>query len=194
MNIKQIFLIVSTVLATIAPFFYAYEILNKKAQPHRTTRFVLLVITTLSFASLFAQHNRVAVWLAGVDVIGSLAIFILSLKFGMGNWTKMDLLCLFIAAVGISIWKITSNPFLALYSAILADFTGVVPTLIKTFKLPDSESALYFTIGGIACLFNLLAAKDFTIQNISYPLYLVLINLFIVFLAIRPKLFFNRKP
>ncbi len=188
MDIQQVFLIVSSVLALISPLVYTYEIVKGKAQPHRTTRLVLLVITVLAFSSLIAQHNHVAVWLAGVDLVQSTLIFILSFKYGVGNWSKMDFLCLGIAAVGIIIWQVTSNPVLALYAAILADFTGISPTLAKTFKRPESESWIYFFIGAIACAFNLAATKIFSIENISYPVYLLLINLTIVLLVFRPKL------
>jgi hypothetical protein len=191
MDIQQIFLIVSSILAGISPIIYAYEILKGKAQPHRTTRLVLLIITALAFSSLIAQNNKVAVWLAGVDLVQSTIIFILSLKYGEGKWAKMDFLCLGIAGIGILVWQITSNPLLGLYAAILADFTGISPTLVKTYKRPESESWIYFFIGSIACAFNLAATKEFTIQNISYPLYLMLINLTIVLLVLRPKLKIN---
>ena len=57
----------------------------------------------------------------------------------MGGWSKSDLICFLIALIGIISWQITKNPTLALYYAVAADFTGFVPTLIKTYRLPKTE-------------------------------------------------------
>jgi riboflavin synthase len=40
----------------------------------------------------------------------SIIIFILSIKHGMGGRTKIDILCLLVAWIGILIRKLTNNP------------------------------------------------------------------------------------
>lgn len=189
---KQIFLILSSLTALISPIVYARAILKGEAKPQRTTRLVLLLITSLTTASLFAQHDKVAIWLAGISTLQSILIFILSIKYGMGGWAKKDLLCLFIALCGILLWKTTSNPTLALYSAIFADFAGMIPALIKTFHYPQTEVWSFYLLDVFAAGFNLLALRGWTLQEYSYPIYIMLINLSMVFLIIRPKLATNK--
>jgi hypothetical protein len=188
MNIYQVFLILSVLLGLCSPLMYSYEILKGKAKPHRTTRFVILVITGIAFLSLLAQQNTVAVWLAGVGLLQSTLIFILSIKYGMGGWEKLDLLCLGIAGLGIVVWQITKDPVLALYASILADFTGFFPTLVKTYKQPQTESFWYFFLNLFVAGFNGLAIQGWTIQNASYPAYLTIMNALMIFLVVRPKL------
>jgi len=84
----KIFIIISSLLALISPVIYAKAILRGDAKPHRTTRIVILLITVLATASLFAQHNTVAIWLAGVSTLQAIVIFALSIKRGMGGWAK----------------------------------------------------------------------------------------------------------
>ena len=187
MDIQQIFLIASSILAFCSPAFYVWDILKGKAQPHRTTRLVILIITALSTAALLAQHNTTAVWLAGIGLFQSTIIFALSLKYGVGGSDKLDMVCLVIAAFGIAIWKITNDPVLALYASIAADFTGFFPTLVKTFRFPKTESLLYFLVNLLAVGFNVLAMKVFDLQNVSYPLYLFLANLAMVVFMVRKK-------
>ncbi|OGK16683.1 hypothetical protein A2774_00075 [Candidatus Roizmanbacteria bacterium RIFCSPHIGHO2_01_FULL_39_12c] len=55
----------------------------------------------------------------------------------MGGWSKSDIICLVIAFMGIFLWQITKNPVISLYFAIVADFTGMIPAIIKTYKYPD---------------------------------------------------------
>lgn len=185
---KTTFIIISSLLAVISPIIYSRAILKGEAKPHRTTRFVLLVITTLATVSLFAQHDSVAIWLAGVFALQSILIFLLSIKYGMGGWKKADLLCLAVALLGIVLWKITDNPTLALYCAISADFAGMIPALIKTYHLPKTEIWQYYLLGDFAAFFSLLALKNWNIQDFSYPIYIFTINLVMISLILRPKI------
>lgn len=188
MSVSNPFLLISNILVLFAYIVYIIAIFRGKAKPHRTTRFVLLLITGLAAFSLFAQGNQVAVWLAGISALMSSIIFVLTLKYGMGGWERIDLLCLGIALIGIIIWRITNNPILALFSAILADFVGLVPTLIKTYHHPHTEVWTFFTLGGLGALCNLLAVQVWTVDEIAYPLYLVVVNIGLVLLIFRPQI------
>ncbi len=184
---RTIFVFVSSVLALISPFIYARAILRGEAKPHRTTRFVLLLVTILSTASLFAHHNTVAVWLAGVSTFQAIVISVLSIKRGMGGVAKIDLLCLVIALMGIVAWQTTQNPAVGLYFSILADFTGMVPTLIKTFHFPKTEIAAFFMLDTVASIFNLLATRTLATVDVAYPMYLFLINGLMSLLILWPR-------
>ncbi|MBI4835687.1 MAG: hypothetical protein HY817_00345 [Candidatus Abawacabacteria bacterium] len=183
-----LFIVISSILALISPIIYARAILKGEAKPHRTTRFVLLIITALSTASLLANNNTVAVWLAGVSTLQAIIIFILSIKQGMGGWAKLDILCLVIALVGVVAWQTTNNPLIGLYCSILADFTGMVPALIKTYRLPKTEIATFFALDTVAAIFTLLATTIFSMENIAYPIYIFLINLVMCSLIVTPRL------
>jgi hypothetical protein len=182
---KDIFIAISVILGLISSFVYFVAILKGQAKPHRTTRLVFLFISALTTLSLFAQENRVAVWLSAVSTFQSVIIFLLSLKYGMGGRSKTDILCLVMAIIGIISWQITKNPLTALYFAIAADFIGIVPTLIKTYRLPHTEVWTFYVLDVFAATFNFLATEKFTINQYLYPFYIILINLTIVLLIKR---------
>ena len=184
---NSVFIALSTLLPIISPIVYTKAILRGHAKPHRTTRFVLLLITSLTTASLFAQHNTVAIWLAGVSTLQSILIFGLSIRYGMGGWTKTDILCLIIAIVGIMLWQTTNQPELGLYASITADFTGMIPALIKTYHHPDTEIVSFYLLDVFAAFFNMLAITVWTLQQFSYPIYIMIINLIMVSLILRKK-------
>lgn len=184
--ITKLLISTSSFLGLLSYIIYAQAILKKEARPHRTTRFVIFLTTLIPTLSLFAQGNTVAIWLTGIFTIGSFLILILSLKYGMGGWAKTDIICLIISLIGIVLWKVTSNPVLALYFSILADFTGVIPTLIKTYKYPKTEIARFFLIDVISAFLNFLANNSWSIENIAYPLYIMIIDSLIIFLIKRP--------
>ena len=143
---RQFFPQIAAILALVAPIVYIRAILKGEAKPHRTTRFVLMLITLITASALFANGDRVALWLAAASAIQAAVIFGMSLKYGMGGKDKVDILCLLIAMLGIVLWQVTKQPVLALYFAIAADFTGGVPMFIKTWREPETEIWSYMPL------------------------------------------------
>ena len=185
-NLSPVLILLSSVVALISPVIYITAILKGQARPHRTTRVILLLTAVLSTAALLAQHDRVAIWLAGIATIQSVVILGLSLKYGMGGWSPTDIWCLLVALAGIVVWQTTQNPILALYASIAADFIGVIPTIIKTFHWPKTEIVTFYFLDTIAATLSLLAIRTWSIPSMSYPLYILLVNLGMVLLILRP--------
>ena len=185
---QNVLITASVLLASLSSFVYFIAILKGQAKPHRTTRLVFLVISTVTTFSLFVQGNQVAVWLAGISMLQSLIIFSLSIKYGMGGWSKLDIFCLFTALVGITAWQLTQNPIIALYFAIGADFIGIVPTLMKTFHYPKTEVWTFYFLDVCAGICNLLATEKLVFDQYLYPFYIIVINLIMVLLVVRPNM------
>ena len=74
---------------------------------------------------------------------------------------------------------------IALYASIAADFVGMIPAIIKTYHFPKKEITTLYMLDVIASLFNLLAVKEFTPQQYSYPVYIMIINLVMVTLIVK---------
>jgi hypothetical protein len=185
----NILIALSSALAFVSYIVYIAAILKGDARPHRTTRFVLVIITVLATVSLLAQGSSVAIWLSGVFTLGSLVIFTLSIKYGMGGWAKTDILCLIIAISGIFFWKATLNPIYALFASIASDLAGQVPMLIKTFHYPETEVWTFYLLDVLAAIINISAMAHFTFQELAYPLYIVSIDGLTIILILRKKIF-----
>lgn len=178
-------IIVSTTLVLTSPIVYIKSILQGKAKPHRTTRFVLLVITVLSTVSLLASSSQVALWLAFASAVQAVAVFALSIKRGMGGWSRLDVTCLTIAMIGVLIWQLTSQPLIGLYASVVADFVGMVPAIVKTYRMPHTEDWRFFAMDTVASVLTIIAAGSFSYKETIYPAYLILINGLMVWLALR---------
>jgi len=92
---------------------------------------------------------------------------------------------MFVASVGIVLWQTTSNPGFGLYASILADFFGMVPTLVKTYKHPETEDWRFFAIDTVAGMLSLCAITLWSIGTAAFPAYIFAINLAIAVLALR---------
>ncbi len=186
-TMKTIFLILSIVLPLFSPVVYIRSILHGESKPHRTTRFVYLITGILTTLSLLASHNYVALAISLVSTIQAITLLSLSFRYGMGGWSKTDVICLLLSIAGIVEWQTTKNPMFGLYFGMLADFAGTVPTIMKTYHHPETEIWQFYGIDALAATFNFLALQSFTSATYSYPLYLVCINGLIALLAIRGK-------
>gem|GEM_PF-6364425 len=68
--------------------------------------------------------------------------------------------------------------------SIFADCLAGVPTLIKSYEDPSSESPLVFMFGGISAILTLLTIDHWTFAAYGFPVYLLLICAALVFLIL----------
>jgi len=120
--------------------------------------------------------------------VGSVSILWLSLRKGIGGLTRLDVLCYALLGIDMVVWLTTRSAFLALHLTVLADVIAFLPTLIKTWRQPDSETATFFIVGAIAPLFSILAATTYDYGVLLFPLYLAVVNMVEVLLIYRPRL------
>ena len=172
---NEILIVLSTLLVLTSPIVYIHSIIKGETRPHRTTRLVLMIITVLSTAALW-EAKGAAFWLAFASAIQGTLIFILSIKKGIGGWSKIDVVCLLIALAGIILWQTSGEPGIALLASIVADYVGMVPALIKTYKLPHTEDWRFFAMDTVAGILTIIATTTFTAYTLSYPIYMVLVK------------------
>ncbi len=155
---QTILLMLSGILAIMGGMIYLVSIGRGRTKPHRTTRFVLLIVVALNFVSvLAAQGNSGAKLYAGITCLFALAYFVMSIKRGMGGSSAFDWTCLILALLGIVAWQITNNPMLGIYFAVAADFIAYLPAFVKTWYHPHTESPWLYICSFWATLVGLAA-------------------------------------
>lgn len=179
-------LVISTILAIIAPLTYIVSIARGTSKPHRMTRFILFFVLTLNFICIIAAHgNRGAEVFAGVTFIQATVIFLMSLWRGMGGSSKFDWICFVIAAIGTVGWKVTGNPVVGIWFSIVADFSAYLPAFLKTWKHPHTESPWFYVTSACAALAGLIAYQ--LDASSLFQVYIILCSLIMVVLIYRKK-------
>lgn len=137
---------------------------------------------------------------AGADIWGTARVFISGFvplcifTFGLfvrqSYWklTWFDVLCGVLSVVALGAWLIANEPVLAILLAIVADLLACVPTLTKAWKNPETETAFTFSMGLLSSLITIPAIPIWTIENIAFQAYLILINLVLFTIVARGKL------
>lgn len=186
-------LALSTILVVIGPITYMISIVRGTSKPHRMTRFILFFVLTLNFLSILSAHGNIGAELfAGIVFLQAAALFLISLRYGVGGASLFDYICLGIAIVGILVWKFTGNPVVGIWFSILADFVAYLPAFVKTWNQPSTESPWYYILryyilSGFAALASLLA-YSLDVSSI-FQFYIILSCLVMLSLIYHKKIF-----
>jgi hypothetical protein len=166
----------SGILIAISCIPYIRDILLHKTKPQRTTWLIWAVLLTIAF---FAQLSEGGTWsliTTGVDWLGVVVIYILSVLYGMGGATRLDKIALASAGVGLLLWYLTNEPLFALLITIGIDFVAGLLTIIKTYKEPETETFVAYMICGTGGLLGTIAVWEWNFSLIIFPLWICLLN------------------
>ncbi|HVS58750.1 MAG TPA: hypothetical protein VHD60_03355 [Candidatus Saccharimonadales bacterium] len=172
----EIFAILSGLILVAGAPPYLIDILKHKTKPERATWFIWSVLGTIAFISQLSLHGGWSLLFVGLDGLGSIIVFLLSLKYGVGGWTWLDRIALIIAAAGVVISLVAHSPTLALCGVVLADISGVVLTIRKTFLDPGSETTITWFFVGTSALLGALSVGKVQFDLLLYPVYLTIGN------------------
>lgn len=134
------------------------------------------VLGSIAFSSQLAEGASQSLWLVAADTLGVVAVFVLSIKYGVGGLTRRDIIALIIAAVGLVLWYFTQHAFVALFITIGVDATGTVLSVLKSYEDPGSETLVTWIMVGIAGILAMLSVGSFDVVLLSWPLYITLAN------------------
>lgn len=156
-------------LAGYAP--YIRDVLKGIAKPHRISWGIWVILTTIAAVNQIRNGGGFsAYYFAGAAVTVAL-VFLLSLKFGVGGASLLDKVCLGLAIGLFVYWAALHNTRFSTLFAIIIDSIGTVPTLVKTFKQPETETYLMWVLSSLGGLLSLLAVPRLDWALLIYPAY-----------------------
>jgi hypothetical protein len=157
-------------IAGAPPYFH--DILKGKTKPERATWLIWSILGVVAFLSQIKLHGGWSLVFLGADALGNIAVFFLSLQYGVGGWALTDKIALVIAVISVTVSIITRNPVIALIGVVLADISGSALTILKTYRDPDSETTITWLFLGTAALLGALGVGHLNWRLLIYPLYL----------------------
>lgn len=140
------------------------------------TRFLIFLLSLLFVGTLIDQGDRNGIYIAVAQLIGSFVILALSFKKGMGGWEATDKIVLLMTVSSLIVWKTTANPLLGLLMSMVTDFVGFIPTVIKTWKWPETEEWKFYLSDVLSSTFSLLSLEDYSLGKSAFPAYILFVN------------------
>lgn len=155
---------------------YIRDIFRHTTKPERASWLIWLALGSIAFFSQFAEGATWSLWLTGLDTLGVLIIFILSIEYGVGGLNKRDIIALIAAGIGLFLWYLTRHAAIALLITIFIDMTGAYLTVVKAFDDPGSETLSTWLIIATAGILGMLSVGKFDLVLLVYPFYIFLAN------------------
>lgn len=121
--------------------------------------------------------------------LGPLAIFLASFVNPLAYWKlgSLDYICGLLAMLALILWVIADSPVSAIAFAIVADALASIPTIIKCWKRPETETGIAYVIALCNVSIGLLVAPSHEFSQVAFLIYLCVCDALLVFSVYRSR-------
>lgn len=181
----------SAILSISGASVYIRDTLRGITKPNRVSYFLWTVAPLIStFAALSAHADvwaTVRIFMAGFT---PLLIFLASFVNPKSYWklTKFDLLCGIFSVIALSAWGMADSPRAAILFAAIADGLASIPTLVKAWKYPETETGISYVASFVSALVVIPAIPVWNVENAAFQVYLLTANSFLMLVVYRKRL------
>ena len=171
------FIILGALLSFSGSLNYLINTIKGKTKPNRVSWFLWALAPMIAFAAEIDKGVGLTSLMTFMAGFNPLLIVITSFLNKKSYWKleKMDYVYGSISLFAILIWQLTGEGNLAILFAILADGLASIPTVIKSYHQPETESSLIFLFSMINAGITLLTIKDWSFAHWGFPAYIFLI-------------------
>ncbi len=168
---------------------YIRDTLKGKTKPNRVTWLMWAVAPLIASAAAFVDGAGWAVLPTFFQGFFPAVVFIISLVNKNSYWKleKFDYLCGFFSVLALILWAITKEPVIAIIFAITSDGFAAIPTLVKSWKFPETETFIAYVAAIFCVLTSFAAVKIWNFSSIAFPTYLIIVNILITFAILRGR-------
>jgi hypothetical protein len=187
--LPEYFAIIGAIIGSLGGFYYLYETILGKAQPNRITWLLWGIFPLVIFAAQRAQGVEGVSWASFAAGFTPLLIVAASFFNKKAYWKSepRDYYLMAAACFGIILWVITDKPNLALLFSLLADVLASIPTLIKSYRHPHSESWIAYAVSAFGFGISFLSVPTYTFENTTFVAYVFILNGSLAVLASRGR-------
>jgi hypothetical protein len=186
-EIKALFGILSALFILVGGIPYLKDIHQGKAHPHVLSWIGWACITALGASAMLAEGSTwvVAILFANTLLCLFIAGYSLFRKVGIWSTSIYDFVFFGLGIIGLVLWQTLDMPIIAIVCAIFADLLFGLPTIIKTYQDPSTETPFVWVTATISGLLSLFAVQSFAFYEVGYPLYLFIYDAIVLLLVLR---------
>jgi hypothetical protein len=184
------YLILAVVIATLfSAFAYIRAMFKGRVKPNRITWMMWAIAPLIAVAAAKSTGVGWAAMPVFMSGLSPLLIFLASFLTKKAYWklSMFDYVCGVLSGLALFLWFVTSDPNVAIAFAIATDGLATMPTLIKAWRYPDSESVWPFITGVFGASSSLAAATLWTFSEYAFPTYLLIANAMLLVAVSREK-------
>lgn len=163
-----------------------YDIAKGKFTPSVFSRAIWLLLSVISFGGVLkGGGTETSILLAGVFLAGNALICAASIWRGTRKIGVTEIYCLAILIASGIIWVVFDAPLISLIVSLLAHFIGGIPTYVKVWKNPKTESAGFWSLFFFASILTIISGWGEPLHALIFPIYFVIFDGALTLLALR---------
>lgn len=180
--------IVSLVLSLTGSVAYIRDIFLGKSKPNLVTwglwAFAPLIATGAALSAHADAWATVRIFMSG---FGPLLVFLFGLFVPQKHWqlSMFDYLCGGLSIIALVAWLGADEPLTAILLAAIADLLASLPTLVKAWKYPKTETIYTYFIGLFTASLVIPSIPIWNIENSAFQMYLLVVNTTLFMIVLR---------
>lgn len=177
--LPKYFVYFGLIFSFIGTFSYLKDTLKGNTKPNKVTWFIWALAPMIAFLALIKQGVGIKSLFTFVVGFNPLLVFLASFLNKKAYWkiSKLDIICLIFALLGIVLWQVTSIANLAILFSIFADGIAGAPTIIKAYQSPDTENAYVYLGSATSAVITLLTIDIWSFEQFAFPVHILTICL-----------------
>ena len=177
MTFPQLLVVVSVLLMVWGAYDYLRDTLAGKTKPNRVSWSLWALAPLISLGAAFDADADV--WASIRVLVGGIVpavIFLASFINKNSYWRlgRFDWFCGGLSLAALVFWQLADSPLVAVLLATAANTLATVPTLVKAWNYPETESRLIFITSFIGAILIIPAIPVWTIANSAFQIGLML--------------------
>jgi len=182
------FALIAAVIAIIGNIPYITKVIKGTVRPHPYTWLVGSIVSCIVFFGQLSAGAGIGALPTLAAEIFTIIIFLLSLRYGFKGITKTDTLFLAIALLAIIPWLLTKDPTVSVIIAVGIDLVSFIPTIRKTWSVPNSEHWILYGMNVVRHVLMLLALEAYNIATTLHSIAMITLNIVMVgIIALRTR-------
>lgn len=168
---------------------YLVAMARGRVTPNRVTWFLWALAPLVAFAAELDEGVGPQAMLTLMVGAGPAAIFVASFLVRGASWRigRLDVACGGLALTGIALWVVTQDGLLAIALTIAADALAGVPTIVKAYRYPRTESPWIYWFGATGAAITMMTIDHWNLAHYGFPAYIcvvgVLVGMLVTFRA-----------
>ena len=192
----QYLVFIGTAIQFVGFYYYLRDTLKGETKPNKVSFLLWSIAPLIATAAALSNGVRWAVLPVFTSGFCPLLIFIFSFVNKKAYWKleTFDYSCGFFSILALVLWAITRQPIVAIIFAIISDGFATVPTLLKSWKFPETETGFSYIASLLNSMTSFAAIKIWNFSSFAFPIYLVVFNGLIVLAIYRRNILRKFNP
>jgi hypothetical protein len=186
--ISDKFIILGVLLQLWGCIVYAKDTINGRTKPNLVTWFLWFLAPTIAFAAELDKGVGLVSLMTLSVGLGPLIVLAASFANSKSYWELhwTDYICGLLSLLGLVLWLIYREGNIAIVLNIFADLAAAAPTLVKSFRHPETESVEAYWVAAVNAGITLLAIDTWNVAHYGFPIYIFLVNIaFVAFIKFK---------